>query len=192
MIKAFFRFLFRLNSWHVASDIPVESTNCIMVAAPHTSNWDLIYAMAALDKLGINVRFTIKKEFNRFPFNLILSSMGALWIDRGAIKSDSKTSMTDVMASFFSSAQAPLAMLVTAEGTRSPVTKWKTGFYFTALKAGVPICLSYLDYGKKEAGIGLCFMPSGDIQKDMHRIMAFYRDKQARFPDQFKLDERYV
>ncbi|MEJ2004755.1 MAG: 1-acyl-sn-glycerol-3-phosphate acyltransferase [Cyclobacteriaceae bacterium] len=190
MIKSVFRAIFRLNGWHISSGIPPESGNCIMVAAPHTSNWDLIYAMAALDKLGINTRFTIKKEFNKFPFSYILSSMGALWIDRTATK-NKNLKMTDIMAAFFESEEAPLAMLVTAEGTRSPVSQWKTGFYYTAVKANVPICLSYLDYKKKEAGIGLCFMPSGDIESDMRKIMAFYSGKTARFPEKFKPDERY-
>jgi 1-acyl-sn-glycerol-3-phosphate acyltransferase len=191
MVKSFFRLIFSSNRWHISGEIPSEAKNCIMLAAPHTSNWDLIYAIAALDKLGINVRFTIKKEFNRFPFSIILSSMGALWIDRSATKKDPSLKMTDIMAEFFSSEEAPLAMLVTAEGTRSPVTKWKSGFYYTALKAEVPICLSYLDYKKKEAGIGLCFYPSGNIDEDMQIIMNFYKDKTARFPEKFKLDERY-
>ena len=191
MIKSFFRLLFRINRWHIAPGIPDESSNCIMVAAPNTSNWDLIYAIAALDMLGINVRFTIKKEFNRFPFNIILSSMGALWIDRSPAKND-KTKMTEIMAAFFTCEQAPLAMLVTPEGTRSPVTKWKSGFYYTAVKAGVPICLSYLDYDKKEAGVGMCFKPSGKIEEDMPVIMEFYRNKHAKFPEKFKLDERYA
>lgn len=191
MIKALFRLLFKINGWKIAPGIPKESGNCIMLAAPHTSNWDLIYALAALDMLGIPVRFTIKKEFNRFPFSYILSSMGALWIDRTPDKDKGQPSMTEIMAGFFTSNPGGLAMLVTAEGTRSRVTKWKTGFYYTALKAGVPICLSYLDYKKKEAGVGLCFLPSGDIDSDMKIVMDFYRDIPPKFPEKFATDERY-
>ncbi len=101
--------------------------------------------------------------------------------------------MTEIMAGFFSDPkQAPLAMLVTAEGTRKPSKRWKTGFYHTAMMAKVPICLSYLDYEEKEAGIAECFMPSGDMEKDMRYIMDFYKTKNAKFPENFALDTRYI
>ncbi|MCA6074818.1 1-acyl-sn-glycerol-3-phosphate acyltransferase [Fulvivirga sedimenti] len=193
MVKAFFRFLFKIKGWKLAPGIPKDAHNCIMLAAPHTSNWDFIYAIAALDMLGIKVRFTIKKEFNRFPLGPMISSMGALWIDRSPRKAgEERPSMTEVMADFFNHEEnLPLAVLVTAEGTRSRVTKWKTGFYHTALKAGVPLCLSYLDYRDKIAGIGLCFMPTGNIEEDMRIIMDFYADKSPRHPEKFTLDHRY-
>jgi 1-acyl-sn-glycerol-3-phosphate acyltransferase len=193
MIKAIFRALFKLHGWNVSDNIPEKAQNCVMVAAPHTSNWDFIYAVAALDILKINIRFTIKKELNKFPIGGAISSMGALWIDRTPRPGLSKKeSMTTTMAAFFSDPnEAPLAMLVTAEGTRSRVDRWKTGFYHTALQANVPICLSYLDYQKKEAGIAQCFMPSGDLKKDMQLIMDFYRVSHPKFPENFALDKRY-
>lgn len=192
-MKAIFRFLFKIKGWRTTFDHPVEARNCVMLAAPHTSNWDFVYAIAALDMLGINIRFTIKKELNKFPLGGIISSMGALWIDRTPRAGLSKKeSMTATMAAFFSDPkEAPLAMLVTAEGTRSRNDRWKTGFYHTAVQANVPICLSYLDYEQKVAGIAECFMPSGDLEKDMRHIMDFYRDKHPKFPENFALDKRY-
>ncbi len=193
MVKAFFRFLFKINGWKLSHGIPAESYNCIMLAAPHTSNWDFVYAIAALDMLGVNVRFTIKKEFNRFPLGSLIASMGALWIDRSPRKpGEERPSMTEIMADFFTHPEnLPLTVLVTAEGTRSRVTKWKTGFYYSALKAEVPLCLSYLDYKEKVAGIGMCFMPSGNIEQDMKIIMDFYSDKSPKHPAKFTLDHRY-
>lgn len=163
-----------------------------MVAAPHTSNWDFVYAITALDQLGLNPRFTIKKEFNKFPLGGMIKALGALWIDRspkGGQKG--RLSMTQVMVSMFEDAKAPLLMLVTAEGTRKRVEEWKTGFYYTAIEAKVPICLAYMDYEKKKTGVGMCFIPSGDIHADMKLIMDYYSDKVGKFPVNFSLDKRY-
>jgi len=83
-------------------------------------------------------------------------------------------------------------MVVAAEGTRSLRKRWKMGFYHTALKAEVPLCFGYLDYAKKEAGIGGYIYPTGDIAADMKVIHEFYRDIKAKYPEKFSLDERYL
>ncbi len=193
MVKAFFKLLFRLRGWKLHQPTPPEAFNCIMVAAPHTSNWDFPYTMTALELLGVNPKFTIKEEFNRFPFSKLMERMGALWIDRSP--RDGRTdrrSMTEVFASLFEEHKdTPMSVVVTPEGTRSKVKQWKTGFYYSALKANVPICLAFMDYEKNITGVGMCFKPSGDLEADMKIIMDFYRDKQGKFPQQFALDTRY-
>ena len=85
-----------------------------------------------------------------------------------------------------------IAIMVAPEGSRSFRTQWKTGFYHVALQANVPIGLGYLDYKKKEAGIARLLWPSGDIEKDMREIMAFYASISPRYPELFSLDERYA
>lgn len=193
MIKKLFFFLFRFKKWKLDYPAPNDAHNCIMVAAPHTSNWDFVYAISALDQLHLNPRFTIKKEFNKFPLGGMITSMGALWIDRG-VKRDKKdrTSMTQVMVSLFDQSDEPLCVVVTPEGTRSKTKQWKTGFYYTALEAKVPICLSYMDYKSRRCGVGMCFMPNGNIIDDMKIIMDFYSTKTAKSPEQFSVDERYA
>jgi len=192
MLKRFFLWLFKSKKWQLITPVPNEAKNCVMIAAPHTSNWDFVYTMSALDQLGVNPRFTIKKEFNKFPLNVIFNAMGALWIDRTAKgEGEERKSMTEIMADLFLKAQDPLCMVVTVEGTRSRNTKWKTGFYYAALAAGVPICLAYMDYEKRTCGVCSCFKPTGDIEKDMRAIMDFYRDKVGKHPEKFALDERY-
>ncbi len=172
--------------------MPPEAHNSIVVAAPHTSNWDFVFAIHALEQLGVNPRFTIKKEFNKFPLGGAISDLGALWIDRRPKKEgETRESMTQVMAGLFRESTKPLCLLVTPEGTRSPNATWKTGFYYAALEAGVPICLAFMDYARKETGIETCFMPSGDMVKDITYIMDYYRDKTAKYPENFVLDERY-
>lgn len=192
MVKQFFHFLFRLKKWHLKTPPPDEAHNCIMIAAPHTSNWDFVYTMSALDKLELNPRFTIKKEFNRFPLGGMIRNMGAIWIDRSPKQAgEERLSMVQVMADLFRKSKEPLCVVVTVEGTRSKTTKWKTGFYYAAVEAKVPICLAYMDYEKRTCGVDHCFMPSGNIVKDMKHIMDFYQNIKGKHPENFALDERY-
>lgn len=150
-----------------------------MVAAPHTSNWDFIYARAAFYMMNVPLRYTIKKEFMVFPFGPLLKAMGALPIDRSK-----NNKMVDAMVSLFQEHQEDMCVLVTPEGTRKYQPRWRRGFYYVALGANVPIVLGYLDYAKKEAGIGPTIYPSGDVDADIEKIQAFYRTKTARFPEQ--------
>jgi len=193
MILSVFALIFKWKKWKLHQPCPPEAKKSILIAAPHTSNWDFVYAMIALMKLGLNPRFTIKKEFNKFLIGSWIESLGALWIDRSPKEgSKERLSMTQVMAQLFGESNEPLAILVTAEGTRRKTTKWKSGFYYTALEAKVPICLAYMDYKTRTTGVGMCFTPSGDITEDMKIIMNFYREKNAKFPVNFALDERYA
>lgn len=193
MINAIFRWLFKLHGWKLDySSIPSEAQRCVLVAAPHTSNWDFVYARAAFDWLKIPLKFTIKKEWLRFPMNLILEPMGAIGIDRTPKKpGEPKRSMVDVMAELFNYHER-LAMLITPEGTRKKNPQWKTGFYYVALKAKVPIVCGYLDYKTKTAGMGLVLYPTGDIQKDLRQIMLFYQNITAKYPECFSIDYSYL
>ncbi|MEM7549551.1 MAG: 1-acyl-sn-glycerol-3-phosphate acyltransferase [Bacteroidota bacterium] len=193
MIKKIFLLLFRAKKWKLDYPAPEEAKNSIVVAAPHTSNWDFVYTITALDQLHLNPRFTIKKEFNKFPVGSFIASMGAIWIDRSVKnKGEKRPSMTKVMASLFNQKEESLCVVVTPEGTRSKNTQWKTGFYYSALEAKVPICLAYMDYKTRRCGVDFCFMPSGDIEKDMKIMMDFYKDKTGKKPEYFSLDERYT
>ncbi|MCS6819556.1 MAG: 1-acyl-sn-glycerol-3-phosphate acyltransferase [Chitinophagales bacterium] len=162
-----------------------------MVAAPHTSNMDFPLAMLCFFAMGIPVRFTIKKEWMRFPFNLVIGPLGGIAIDRSPRQpGEQRRSMTEAMIDLFHQ-RKELVVLVTPEGTRSRNEKWKTGFYYVALGAKVPLALGYLDYEKKEAGVGMLFEPTGNIEADMQIIMDFYRDKKGRYPEKFSTDKTY-
>jgi len=181
MLRIIAIIIFKIAGWKASSTIPSDLKKAVMVAAPHTSNWDFIYARAALYILRVPVKFTIKKEWVRFPLNLILNPLGAIPINRNQ-KGIRKTSMVDKMAELFEE-RDHLIILVTPEGTRKYAKRWRSGFYFTAQKANVPIVLGYLDYKEKEAGIGGVFYPTGDRDKDVEEIKAFYRTKSAKFPE---------
>ena len=188
MLKILFKFLFKIAKWKLQTPAPPQAYKCLMIAAPHTSNWDFVYAISAMDQLGLNPRFTIKKEFNVPVLGKLISDLGAIWIDRSKTK---KGGMTDFMVSLFEGQNKPLTVVVTPEGTRSPVKQWKTGFYHAAVQTKVPICCSFMDYEKLETGVGMCFMPTGNMADDMKKIMGYYADIKGKFPENFSLDERY-
>lgn len=183
--------LIRLAGWKVVPHDFSPYPQCVMVAAPHTSNWDFVLARAAFEILKIPVRFTIKQEWMGGITGSILERLGAIGIDRRP-KTHQKhpVSYVDAMARLFET-HPRLAILITPEGTRSFRNEWKTGFYYVARQAGVPIALGYLDYGKKEAGVGLVFYPGEDMESDMRKIMAFYGDIRPRYPEKFSPDLRY-
>lgn len=183
MIRFIFWLIYTFNGWKVKGQLPPDVKKCVMLAAPHTSNYDLVYALVGLKKLNVKVQFTIKKEWLRFPFGMFIKPLGAIGIDRGP-KKDERISMVDAMADLFEG-KDELTILVTPEGTRKNVKKWKSGFYYVAEKANVPIALGYLDYKNKISGIGPVIYPCGDYEKDLRQIQEFYATIPAKFPEKF-------
>lgn len=191
MWKSIAKFLLSLSGWTVDPKLPKEAFRSIMIASPHTSNWDLWYMRLAFFVLGIPMKFTIKREWTRFPFSLLIKPLGGLGIDRRPkTEGAPRRSYTEVMQDFFKEYDK-IAMVVTPEGTRSLRTQWKTGFYYTALAANVPITFGYLDYKKKIAGVGGAIYPTGNYEKDMEKIMAFYVNIAAKHPEKFSVDKRF-
>ncbi len=192
MFKAISRSLFKKQGWSFVGEELVEHRRCVVIAAPHTSNWDLVYTVAAFDLLKLPVRFTIKDTWMKFPFSLLMEPAGGLAIDRSPrAETGERPSMVDAMIELFEKNPGDLALAVTPEGTRGLSKNWKSGFYHVARGANVPILLGYLDYDKREAGIGKVIHPSGDIEADMREISDFYRNIAPKFPEKFSLDERY-
>lgn len=180
-----------LMGWEIDNHWDLDIDQCVMIAAPHTSNWDALYARLALKALGVNVRLTIKDSYMKFPFGPFVRAMGGIGIDRSAKQEGhERPSMVQLMSDLFKT-HPKLVMLVTPEGTRAKQEQWKTGFYHVAVNAGVPIALAYMDYAKKKTGIGKIVYPSGDYQKDMTEIMAFYAEINAKFPEKFSIDQHY-
>ncbi|GHA58507.1 1-acyl-sn-glycerol-3-phosphate acyltransferase [Pontibacter akesuensis] len=171
---------FKASGWTLKGNLAPEHRRCVMIAAPHTSNWDLVYARAAFYLMDAPIRFTIKKEFVDAPIvGPLLRSMGALPIDRSR-----NTKMVDAMINIIRKTPGDMCVMVTPEGTRKYQPRWRRGFYHVAVGANVPIVLGYLDYAKKEAGIGPAIYPSGDMEADLEKILAFYRTKTGKFPEQ--------
>lgn len=190
MFKILVTIFFKLKGWKVRNDVPTHLNRCVILAAPHTSNWDFVYTMATFAILKLPIRFTIKKEWMRFPFSIITKPLGGIAIDRTPKKmGDERISYTSAMANLFEQ-HKHLIIIVTPEGSRSKKTTWKTGFYHIAKEAGVPICLGYCDYDKKIAGIGATILPT-NFENDMKTIMQFYSGIKAKHPSNFSIDTEF-
>jgi 1-acyl-sn-glycerol-3-phosphate acyltransferase len=189
MMKRLFAEILVALGWKFNMNLPKDLKSFVFIGAPHTSNLDFFVSMAASYFLKRQTHFAIKDSWLKFPMNLILKPLGALAINRETSKSRGNTHTTDVMAELFKD-HADLVLMVSPEGTRSQNPHWKSGFYYIAKKAEVPIVVAYADYEKKEAGIGPIIYPT-DFQQDMRTIMKFYQGKKGMRPENFKLDERF-
>ena len=188
MIRTACLFIFKITGWKFVNNVPEEIRSFVMIGAPHTSNYDFIPAMAVSKLCKRNARFVIKSDWLKFPMNIIMVPAGAVGIDRDKIK-EKNQSTTDAMAHLFE--EIPdLVLMISPEGTRKPNDNWKTGFYYIAQKAGVPLVLGYDDHAKKEAGLGLVIHLT-DFETDMKKISDFYRTVSAAVPENFLLDKRF-
>ena len=185
-----FKLLFKLGGWKVTHHLPKEIKQCIIIAAPHTSNWDFVYGMGALKAMNLKARFTIKKEWMRFPLKSLMTNLGALPIDRAKNADGTRKGTIEAIAELFI-AQNELLLMIPVEGTRSRVEKWRTGFYYIALKAKVPIALGFMDFEKRECGIDKIMYLTGNFKKDMDEIMDFYKNIKGKNPENFSIDTSY-
>ncbi len=191
MIRKIFIFIFKILGWKLKTEAIKGIKQSITIAAPHTANMDLPIAKAAFDLMGLPLRFTVKKEWVRFPFKSIMLDLGAIAIDRNPKNpGDPRPSMVEAMTNLFKENEE-LHVMVTPEGTRSLRTEWKTGFWYTAKAANVPILLGYLDYKNKIAGIGKIIYPT-NLEDDMRTMMDFYKDITPCHPEKFSIDVRYA
>lgn len=182
---------FKLTGWSFRVAEGVDPSRCVMIAAPHTSNWDLVYTIAAFKLMGVPMRYAIKKEWLFFPMNILLSPLGAIGIDRSPKKGGTeRKSMVEAMADMFEGRDR-IAIVVAPEGTRMLKTEWRTGFYYVAKTAEVSICCGYIDYAKKEAGVGMMLDHTENMEEDLSKIMAFYKQVTPKFPELFSTDLRY-
>ena len=170
-------FIYKLVGWKAVGSIPDDLKKYVILAAPHTSNWDFFYGRLYFYIFKVPVKFFIKKEWFFFPMGILFRAMGGVPVDRST-----NSNLTDEIAKSFK-LHEEMAMMVTPEGTRSYSPDWKKGFYYIAQKANVPIVLGFLDYSKKEAGYGPVFYPTGDIDKDFAEFKSFYMTKKGRFPE---------
>ena len=146
---------------------------CVMIGAPHTSNWDFPLMIMAVLKLKLRIYWMGKHTLFPFPFASLMKWLGGIPIDRGRPHNVVRETVRQFEQ------HDELIVLVPPEGTRSKVKHWKSGFYHIASNAGVPILLGYVDAGKKEAGVADFYRPSGDLERDMAAIREFYAEKRG-------------
>jgi 1-acyl-sn-glycerol-3-phosphate acyltransferase len=185
-----FKLLFRLGGWKITHFLPKDIKRCVIMAAPHTSNWDFMYGMGAIKIMKLRMRFTIKKEWMKFPLKKLMHNLGALPIDRSQKPDGTKKGTVEAIADLFKTREE-LLLLITPEGTRSKVEKWRTGFYYVAKEANVPIALGFMDYRTRTCGIDKIIYPT-DFNKDMKEIMTFYATKVGKNPENFSVDTSFA
>ena len=167
----------RLAGWKLKGQ-PPNARKFVIIAYPHTSNWDFPLGLAACIVFRIKVYWLGKHSLFKGPAGPLMRWLGGIPIDR----SKSHDFVQQSIDAFGQSDE--IVMALAPEGTRSPVEKWKTGFYHIATGANVPIVPGYLDYAKKEAGFLESFYPGGDIDKDIPAIKAVYGTIQGKNADQ--------
>ncbi len=178
MKNNFAKLMLRTFGWKI-ENAAVMPQKCVICVAPHTTNWDFMVGVLYKSAMKVKANFFIKKEWFSFPFGGLMNSLGGVPVDRSK-----KTSLTDQMAEVFKK-RDEFRVAIAPEGTRKAIAEWKKGFYFIALKAEVPIVLAYIDYKKKTVGIGKIIDATGDIDVDMTKIKTYYKDINAKFPNNF-------
>lgn len=170
--------------WQTDITVPQRRKSIICVA-PHTSNWDFIVGMVFKKATGLSACFLMKQDWFFWPLGPVLKALGGIPTDRSRHQH-----LTDYLAGILTGADA-MHLAITPEGTRSRNNHWKRGFYFVALKAGVPVQLYTIDYRNKVISCHKEIVPSGDIEADYKIINAYYAPLKAcaRYPDKFCVDE---
>ncbi len=170
----------KLRGWKINGELPANGRTCVLIAAPHTSNWDLPYTLMVAFALRLNIYWMGKEQIFKPPFRGLMMWLGGLPVRR-----ESANNLVAASIEALQNAQGPVQLVVPPEGTRSKVRYWKTGFYYIAMGAKVPIVMAYMDYARKQSGLGPVFEPTGDIEVDMAAIQAFYAPFKGKNPDQF-------
>ncbi|MBL8287949.1 MAG: 1-acyl-sn-glycerol-3-phosphate acyltransferase [Rubrivivax sp.] len=176
------RIFLRLAGWQFEGMLP-EVRRFVLIAAPHTSNWDFVFMMAMAWSTEVPFRWMGKASLFAPPHGRLFKALGGVPIRRGT-----RSGLVAQSAACFEqarSAGADFVLAVPAEGTRERAALWRSGFYHIARLADVPVVLGYLDYARKRGGLGPALHASGDVRADMDRIRAFYAGKTGRHPGKF-------
>ncbi|MFZ4719097.1 MAG: 1-acyl-sn-glycerol-3-phosphate acyltransferase [Ilumatobacteraceae bacterium] len=171
MTKLLARLWLRLWRWTtIPPDHPLPD-RCVVIAAPHTTNWDFPITLAMAKVLGIRISWLGKDALFRGPMGPIMRWLGGVAIDRSA-PGGMVASLADEL-----NGREQLKLVVPAEGTRSRTEYWKSGFYRIAQAADVPIVLAFVDKSTRSGGFGPAITVTGDVKADMDLIRAFYEGK---------------
>ena len=166
--------------WNTLPSGPVPD-RCVVIAAPHTSNWDFPVTMAMAEVEGVPIRWLGKSQMFNPVLGPVFRWMGGMSVERASPQG----LVADLAAEL--SGPEPLTLVVPAEGTRDAVEYWKSGFYRIAQQADVPIVCAFVDRPSRSGGFGLVLHPTGDVRADMDRIREFYADKHGLRPDRFSV-----
>ena len=162
------RTVLRLGGWRVVGPIP-DLRKAVVIAAPHSSNWDGLWGLAAKMALGIEARILGKDKLFWWPLGTVLRRLGVVPLDRSSPQGTVGQAVAMIQGS------ERIWFALAPEGTRKPVKEWKSGFIRIARMAQVPIVPAYFHYPDKVIGFGAPFHTSGDDAADMAAVRRWYR-----------------
>jgi 1-acyl-sn-glycerol-3-phosphate acyltransferase len=169
------RSILRAISWELNVNLPANP-KFVVIGAPHTSNMDFIFMLLLMYATGLRLHWIGKHTLFRPPFGKLMRRLGGIPVDRR-----SKNNFVDKIIEAINQHEE-FIVAIAPEGTRSKSKYWRTGFYYIALGADIPIAFGYVDYKEKVVGIGPSLYPSGDILADFNSIKAFYSNKTGKYP----------
>lgn len=182
MTSRFARFLLKATGWTLVGDV-VKEKNCVFLEAPHTSMWDFVIGYLYYRAVGGHLRIMIKQEIFFFPVGPLLRSLGGFPIDR---KNPQKM-ILGIVHEMNRPDSKPFHLAICPEGTRKAVKKWKTGYHTIATAAGVPVYVTYVDWGRRRVGIHGKFELTSDARADTDRLQRTYEDLNltGKHPDRY-------
>ena len=169
--------MLRVGGWQIKGE-PPRQAKCIVIAYPHTSNWDVPYTLAISLQMRLHIYWMGKSSLFRGPTGLFMRWLGGIPVYIG----ETRNTVQQMIDRFDASDE--LILVIAPEANRAYVDQWKTGFYHIAAGAGVPIVLGYLDFERRQGGYLGSIMPSGDLEGDLASIKAEYRGIKGKYPEQ--------
>lgn len=173
MLKVFAKLILKLIGWQVKSIKP-EAKKFVLIGAPHTSNWDFPLVLLAFWTLDLNIKWVGKIQMFRGPLHYLFTAIGGIPVDRSASHGFIKQ-ITDEF-----DRHEEMVLTIAPEGTRSNTPYWKSGFYYIARNANVPVCLGYINYQSRNLGFEKLIYPTGDIESDMKIIADYYQNMKGK------------
>ena len=169
--------ILKLLGWKIVGSAP-DISKYVLIAAPHTSNFDFFYMFLISKVFGIRIQAMTKASLFRGPLGPLARAVGGVPVNRGG-----RQNLVAQMVQAFNERDS-LILAVPPAGTRKWTPYWKSGFYHIALGAQVPLVCGFVDYEQKRVGVGPTITPSGDAEADLDIIRDFYADITGKYPDQ--------
>ena len=178
MLKAICSFiLLKLWGWKIESVFPKDIKKSVIIVIPHTSNWDFPIGILLRPIIHLKTNFVGKKSLFNFPLGILMRALGGVAVDRSK-----HSNFVDAVVEVYNN-HDQFSLTLTPEGTRSKVKTLKSGFYYIAYKAQVPIVCAKFDWGKKVLGFSAPFYPTGDYEKDLPKILEYFKGIKGRIPE---------
>lgn len=174
------RLLLKLHGWKVVADKrTLDIKKFVLLAAPHTSNWDGYFFILAALKLKVNPQWMGKDKLFQFPLGGAMHWFGGIAVDRSKANNLVEATVNQY------NARQELVIAVPPEGTRGKSERWKTGFYHIARGAAVPVVCGFVDFVKKEAGLGPVMEMGENLSAELTRLGNFYAGKVGKHPEDY-------